>query len=145
MNQSTYQTLAKRVIQISLTLMLVLFAWVSYHQLMSTMSMDSMADHQASPLNCLTLCFIATKVDVNQLTQSIYFTFTDSTSAFLTLLVISALSYLALYYLRYNKTAISPPLLKLRLYYYLQRWKFKILSLWLQLYQQGVIAPQIYS
>ncbi len=124
---SAFKNVSKRVIQVTLTLMLVFFAWISYHQFMSSMSMDSMADHQASPINCLTLCFIATKIDVNQLTQSIYFTFTDSTSAFLNLLVISALSYLAVYYLRYNTTAISPPLLRSRLYYYLQRWKFKIL------------------
>lgn len=142
---SAFNTISKGVIQITLTLMLVLFAWVSYHQLMSTMSMDSMADHKASPLSCLTLCIIAAEVDTSVLTQSLYFTFADSTVAFFTLLALSALTYLAVYYLRHNLATLDVHLQRSKQYYYLQRWKCKLFSLWSRLYQHGVIAPQIYS
>jgi len=141
----TYQLFAKRAIQAILTLMLVLFAWISYHQFMGAMSMDSMTDHQASPASCLTLCFIATKVDITELAQSMYYSFVDANSALLALLAISLLTYLAFYYLRYHQSTISPLLQRLRGYYYQQRWKFKLFSLWSRLYQQGIIAPRIYS
>lgn len=140
-----YKTIAKHVIQITLTLMLVFFAWISYHQLMSTMSMDSMADHTASPLSCLTLCIIAAEVDTSMLTQSLYFTFADSTVSFFNLLALSVLAYLAVYYLRYSQSILDVRLQRSKQYYYLQRWKFKLFSLWSRLYQHGVIAPQIYS
>lgn len=134
----TYQSFSKRIIQIALTLMLVLFAWISYHQFMSTMSMDSMPD-------CLTFCFIANNVDMSQLAQSTYYSFIDITSALLALLAVGLLAYLVLYYLRYNRPVINSLLQRLKWYYHQQSWRFKLFSLWSNLYQQGIIAPQVYS
>jgi hypothetical protein len=125
--------------------MMALFAWISYHQFMSTMSMDEMAGHQASPASCLTFCFIATKVDMSQLALSVYYSFSDTLGALLALLAISVVVYLALYYLGYNQSIINPLLHRLKRYYHQLRWKFKLFSLWSTLYQQGIIAPQIYS
>ena len=88
----TYQSIAKHAIQISLTLMLVLFAWISYHQFMGMASMDSMS--------CETYCFIATNLDMSQLAQSIYYSFTSTMSVLLAVLAMSTLAYLAMYYLR---------------------------------------------
>ncbi|MBI2415758.1 MAG: hypothetical protein HYV33_03800 [Candidatus Kerfeldbacteria bacterium] len=130
----TYQLFSKRAIQIIVILMLVLFAWVAYHQLMSTMSMDSG--------DCITFCFIATKIDINHLTQSLYYSFVDTIK---TLLAMSALAYIALYYARYHWSIIHPLVQRLKRYYHQQRWKFKLFPLWSSLYQQGIIAPQIYS
>lgn len=133
----TYQSLAKLIMQITLTLMVVVFAWVSYHQFMGMESMDSMS--------CETYCFIATKVDMNELVQSIYYSFTNTISAGLALLAITALAYLALHYLRDYTLSINPLLQRFRRYYYSQRWKIKLFSLWSTLYHQGIVAPQVYS
>ncbi|MBI4407035.1 MAG: hypothetical protein HY565_00865 [Candidatus Kerfeldbacteria bacterium] len=141
----TYQLLAKRVIQIALTLLLVLFAWTSYHQFMSTLSMDSMAGHQVSPVSCLTFCFIATKVDVSELTQSVYYSFVETATALLTLLTISVVAYLFLYYVRQHPPISNAQVQRLEWYYHQQRWKVKLFALWSRLYQQGIIAPQVYS
>lgn len=87
--QTTYQIIAKRVIQITMSFILALLAVIAYHQLMSTMSMDSMADHQVSPVSCSTLCFIAVKIDVIELVQMLYYSFIHSSGAVLLALIIS--------------------------------------------------------
>lgn len=141
----TYQSFAQRAIHFTLALMLVMFVWIGYHQFMSTMSMESMAGHETSPMSCVTFCFVTSKVDINHLIQSIYYSFEYNPSAFLTLLIISALSYVGLYHLSLARLSTNTLLRRQQRYYYQQRWKFKLFSLWSRLYQQGIIAPQVYS
>ncbi|EKD76021.1 MAG: hypothetical protein ACD_43C00250G0003 [uncultured bacterium] len=144
----TYQTLAKSFIQTALMLMLVLLAWASYHQMMSTMStmpMDAMADHQASPVSCLAFCFTASKIDISEIMQSVFYSFTRSLSALQILLLISVVTFIVLSRQRIDQLIISSFARGLRSYYRQQRWKFKLFSLWTSLFQQGIIAPQIYS
>lgn len=141
----TYQSFAKHIIQLTLVLIVILFAWTSYHQFMSVMPMESMADHQVAPLDCLTLCFTAAKVDISELMQSTYYSFKDATTVLLTLLAVSALAYLVLYYLRYSQPNIDRPIQRLLQYDQRQHPKYKLFSLWPMLYRQGIIASQLYS
>ncbi len=125
--------------------MLGLFVWVGYHQLMSTLPMDSMPTHQTPSASCMAYCFIATTINVSGLVQSIYYAFASSIISVMTLLAISVLTYAALYYLRSSQSIVNPRLQKLNRYYQQQRWRLKSFSLWSRLYQQGIIAPQVYS
>lgn len=140
-----YQALAKRTIQATLTIMLVFFAWVSYHQMMGGVSMETMADHQVSPIRCLTLCFIAAKVDMNEVVQSVYYSFTSSVGTIVVALALSAVGYLAWYYVRYRQFNRNRIMQRFRWYYRQQRSRYKLFFLWQTLYQQGIIAPQVYS
>lgn len=141
----TYQSFAQRAIQFTLALMVVMFAWIGYHQFMSTVSMESMAGHETSPMSCVTFCFVTSKVDINQIVQSIYYSFEYNLNIYLTLLMISVLSYFTVRHLCSTWLSTNWLLRRQQRYYHQQRWKFKLFSFWQSLYQQGIIAPQVYS
>jgi len=125
--------------------MLVFFAWVSYHQMMGGMAMETMADHQVSPIRCLTLCFIAAKVDMNEVAQSVYYSLASSVGAIVVALAFSTVGYLTWYYLRHRQLNSNRKLQRFRWYYRQQRFRYKLFFLWQTLYQQGIVAPLVYS
>lgn len=134
----TYQKFAQFAVKFTIGLMIVLFSWVSYHQLMGmeTMSMESGS--------CQAFCYFTTHLDVAAVTQAFYYSFTQIFLAVLTVAVIAALSYCLRLYFNHGLDS-SPPLFRLKQYYQQQRWKLQQFSVWSKLYQEGIVAPQLYS
>lgn len=134
----TYQRFAQLAIQFALAIMLLLVAWFSYHQMMGAMSMPSMPE-------CETFCFIAVKVNVNEFVQSAYYSFVDLANSTRSLFMAIVAAPVVLFYLRYYQPIVHSLVQRLKQYWQRQHWKNGLFCFWTTLYQQGIIAPQIYS
>lgn len=142
----TWQRLSHRIVALALSLMLILLAWVYYHQMMNTQSMASMAGHHTSPVSCLTFCFIAGKVDINNVIQSIYYSAVGAAERWELLHTLLALAVTLGWFIWRHIYSSSPPTIThLKHYYQNSHWRNRVTSLWVRLFQQGIIAPQIYS
>lgn len=142
----TWQRLSHHIVAVAFSLMLTLLAWVSYHQMMNTLSMENMGSHQTSPVSCLAFCFIAGKVDLNHVVQSIYYSAVGVAERWWLMQIALAVTVtLGLFIWRQLYSSGPPSIARQQLYYQKSHWRNRITSLWVRLYQQGIIAPHIYS
>lgn len=141
-----WHRLSHRIVAFTFSLMLIVLAWVSYHQMMNTMSLAGMSSHQASPVSCITLCLIAGKVNLNDVVQSIYYSAAGAIERWWMMQIVLALAVtLGLFIWRQYYSSSPPLIVHLQQYYQKNRWRNRLTSLWVRLYQQGIIAPHIYS